>query len=230
MGRRRLFLLGGDSAAFELIADEFVAAAGGPEAAIALLLIGGEGWERHRPAYLAPWQERGVECCSLIVPGAEGRLDVGAAVAELRRATGMVVGGGDTLRYQELYATEPIRRVTREQYQRGVPYAGLSAGAMLACEVCLKRPRRPEDPPLRILPGLGLVKGLVVGVHFSETKALPDLLEAMRRTRIGRGLGIDEGACVMLEDEEVRRVAGGSAYELRMEDFGSGRHVVKRIG
>jgi hypothetical protein len=43
--------LGRGIAVFELMANEFLAAAGGTEANLVILLIGGEGWEKRQPEY-----------------------------------------------------------------------------------------------------------------------------------------------------------------------------------
>ena len=229
MGCGPIFLLGGNIEVFDLIADDFLAAAGGSEAAIALLLIGGEGWERHLPSYTAPWRRRGVTDLQVIIPGVDGLLDAEAASARIREATGIVVGGGNTARYQWLYATEPIRTVIRERHQLGVPYAGLSAGAALAAEACAVRPRSPGDPPVRLLPGLGLIGGLIIGVHFDREGQLALLLKAMAETETGSGLGIDESACVVLADGVRRRVVGGAVHEITASDLKAGRYSITTL-
>ena len=229
MPQRLLYLLGGDIAVFELIADEYLAAAGGQDAGIAILLEGGRGWERHLPSYVEPWRRRGVERLHIIVPDQTGRLDTDATLRRLREATGIVVGGGPTPNYQRLYAAEPLRTVIRERYHSGVPYAGLSAGALLAPEVCARRGRDPDEPALQVMPGLGLVNGLLVGVHFDQPDSLEHLLEAMSRTQTLRALGIDEGACVVLEDEVPVRVLGRSAYEVTMAGPNGTDHHIREL-
>jgi cyanophycinase len=130
--RRRLFLLGGSPTTFDSVADEFVPAAGGREATIALLLEGAPGWEKYVPQYTQPWIQRGVSRHFIILPDENGNLDLETASARLREATGIFVGGGNTPNYRRLFATEPIRSLIRERYERGVPFAGLSAGALIA--------------------------------------------------------------------------------------------------
>jgi len=43
-----------------MVAGEFVPAAGGCDAAIALLLEGAPGWETYVPQYTQPWTQRGI--------------------------------------------------------------------------------------------------------------------------------------------------------------------------
>jgi cyanophycinase len=228
--QQRLFLLGGSPIAFDSVADEFVPAAGGRGAGIALLLEGAPGWEEYVPQYTRPWTERGVTRHYTIVPDAAGSLDLETASARLREATGIFVGGGNTPNYRRLFAIEPIRSLIRDRYEQGVPIAGLSAGALIAPAVCAIPPEDTGGAAVAIAPGLGLVDHLLVGVHFTEWNALPHLLEAMRQTGTAVALGIDEAACVVLEDGQVKQVLGRSAYEIRMADFTSGTYRITELG
>ncbi|MCK4473473.1 MAG: Type 1 glutamine amidotransferase-like domain-containing protein, partial [Anaerolineae bacterium] len=166
MSRRLLFLLGG-SAAFNVVAEEFVPAAGGRNATIVLLMQGGSGWEKYVPEYTQPWTRRGASRCYSIVPDENGALDLDAVSARLREATGIFIGGGHTPTYHRLYGTEPIRSIIRESYQKGVPIAGVSAGALIAPTICVLTPDETGDASLKTVAGLGLVSDLIVGVHFT---------------------------------------------------------------
>jgi len=227
MARTLLFLLGGSEGTLDLVAEEFVPAAGGRDSSIVLALMGGQGWEDHVPEYTEPWARQGANRHHVIVPGDNGTLDVALASARLREATGILIGGGHTPTYHRLYATEPIRSVIRQQYQKGVPVAGLSAGALIAPDICAMRPSRDAtDQPLAIVEGLGLVSDLIVGVHFAERQTLPTVLEAMSRTQTHHGLGIDATACAVLENGRLKRVLGRSVYEITMTDFKTKAHKI----
>lgn len=219
MTRKFLFLLGGSSSIFDVVAEEFIAVAGGREATIALLLSGDQGWEDHLPEYTQPWIRRGVTRYHTIVPDETGTLDSSTVSTQLRQAAGIFIGGGHTPTYHQLYTAEPIRSIIRERYQIGVPIAGLSAGALITPEICAIPPEDTGDSSVRLVTGLGLVGELVVGVHFTEWNALPHMLAAMFKTQTTAGLGIDEPACVVLEDGQVKRVLGQSAYKIMVTDL-----------
>lgn len=224
----KLFLLGG-SAAREAADDVFVPEAGGADGAIALLLSGQPGWEAYVPGYVEPWERRGIAHVHVVAPGADGALD-GEAAEALRRATGIFVGGGDTAVYQRVYATEPVRGLIRERVAAGVPCAGLSAGALLAPHICPLWADEENDAPARIAEGLGLVADLVVGVHFTARNGLPGVLDVMARTQTAVGLGIDDGACAVLEEGRLAHVLGEGVHRIEMTDFESGDHRVTRVG
>jgi cyanophycinase len=218
MSQRRLYLLGG-SAAFDVVAEEFVPAAGGREATIALLLQGGSDWEKHVPDYTEPWTHRGVAHHHVIVPDDNGAWDIDQVAARLGEATGIFIGGGHTPTYRQLYATEPLRSVIRERYHAGAPVAGLSAGACIALEDCVLDADEVGEDSLRIEAGLGLASNLVIEVHFTEQDRLSNLLAAMVRLQAHTGWGIDEPACMVLEDGELTRVLGRSVYKVEMTDL-----------
>ena len=218
MPHRLVFLLGG-SAAFDVVAEEFVPAVGGRDSTIALLVQGGRGWEKHVPKYTQPWTQRGVSRYYPIAPEENGTLDLDAVSTKLREATGIFIGGGHTPTYHRLYATEPIRSILRERYREGVPIAGCSAGALIAPEICVLSPDETDDTFLEIVAGLGLVSDLIVGVHFTEGDALPTVLEAMVETQTQIGWGIDGSACAVFEDGQFKRVLGRAVYEIVMTDF-----------
>ena len=225
MSRRLLFLIGG-SGAYDAVAEAFIPAAGGADSKIAVLLQSDEGWAKHKPEYVQPWTRRGVSQYYPIVPGEDGALDLEAASATLRDATGIFVGGGHTPTYHRLYATEPIRSVIRDRYRDHVPVAGVSAGALIAMENCVLTPGETGDARLNIVAGLGLVGDLIIGVHFTERNNLPNVLDAMAQTRTNTALGIDEPACVVFEDGQFKGVLGRSVYEVVMSDFETGTYQV----
>ncbi len=224
---RVLFLLGGGHGALEAVQPAFLRAAG-PDPRLVLLLQGGPRWERYLPLYTNPWVRRGIRRYRVIVPDADGTLDLERAARALREATGIFIGGGHTGLYQKHYATEPLGSLIRTRYRQGVPVAGLSAGAILASSLAWLLPEESPSGRIEVIPGLGLIQDLIVAPHFSEWNALPDLLEAMRRSRVSQGLGIDEEAVVVFENERVQEVYGGSAYRVVLTGPGRGAYRLER--
>ncbi len=217
MSQRRLYLLGG-SAAFDVVAEEFVPAAGGREATIALLLQGGSGWEKYVPNYTEPWTRRGVAHYYVIAPDENRVWDIDRVTAKLGEATAIFIGGGHTPTYRQLYATEPLHSVICERYRAGIPVAGVSAGAFISLENCVLDADEVGENSLQIEAGLGLASNLVIEVHFTEQDRLSNLLAAMVRLQAHTGWGIDDPACMVLEDGELTRVLGRSVYKVEMMD------------
>lgn len=232
MAERLLFLLGGSEIAYEAVADVYIPAAGGAGAIVALLMQGGPDWQtRFLPRYLPAWQRHGVHDVRPIVPGADGRLDIAAALAILQAATGIFIGGGHTATYHRLFATEPIRTAIRDRYAAGVPVAGISAGALLLPAITLLRPDESYGGELETAPGLDLLPDTLVGVHFTEWGNESNVRQAMQQARLTTAWGIDEPVCALFTDERFTCTIGqgGYVYRLQMQDFAAGTCTISPI-
>lgn len=215
----QLFLLGGSEELFYAVAERFIPAAGGRNGNIALLISGSSGWERYVPHYTTPWKECGLEHYEVIVPDEYGMINHASAIRIIQHATGIFIGGGHTPTYQRLFATDPLRQVLQAQYAKGIPFAGLSAGALLMPDICAIPPEDTGNPKVAITTGLALLPDMIVSVHFSECHALPHVLDAMTLTTTAKAIGIDEDACIVLYDGQIAEVFGGNAYQITMHNF-----------
>jgi len=209
---RLLFLFGGMPAMAALPA--FLAAAGDEDARIVVLAQSRTGWEQHPSSQNEPFITMLADGrARLIAPEDTRPLDIQRACDDLRWATGIHITGGHTPTYQQLFAVEPIRSVIRECYLAGVPYAGLSAGALLAQDiyyaVMFNEDNEEEYMPL---PGLGLLPNTLIEAHFTGEVRQKRLRRLMALCPPCRGIGIDEAACVVLRDESMVEVIGEHAY------------------
>ncbi|MGW1727761.1 hypothetical protein ACWCQK_33210 [Streptomyces sp. NPDC002306] len=219
----RTFLVGGgwDPSAVGAVYGGFLRAAGGPR--IGCVIVdegdGAEQFARYEGALRAAG-----DCVPvpLLVP-VGGQFDPGPALAGV---DGLLVCGGLTPAYQGAFA-DCLDRLPRMLAERGVPYAGFSAGAAVAARdavvggwlsegvaVC------PEDTAedlaeITVRPGLGLVP-FGVDVHAAQWGTLARLVTAVERGRIPWGVAIDENTVVEVDAEGRARVAGlGRAHTVR---------------
>ena len=215
----QLFLLGGSEDPFYAVAERLVPASGGKNGNIALLISGSPGWEEYVSHYTAPWVKCGIGHYEVIVPNELGLIDHDSVIPIIKHATGIFIGGGHTQIYQSLFATDPLRQVLHEQYDKGIPFAGLSAGALLTPTICAIPPSDTGNTKVAITPGLGFLSDMILGVHFSECNALPYVLDAMTITKTVNGIGIDEATCIVMHDGKIADIFGGNAYQITMNDF-----------
>lgn len=213
-----LFLLGGEPA-LAGAAESFVAASGGRRASIVLLLQGGTNWARHLPCYLDPWIRMGVTQCEVIAPDGTFDLNIEDLCCRLNRATGIFIGGGDPRWYQRFYAGGPVAETIRKRYREGVPVGGMSAGALILPGVCVLPACGDDDESLSMLPGLNLISGLVVEVHFSESNGLPHVLRAMAAMKTLTAWGLDEPAGAVFVNGAFYRTTGRPVYEITITNF-----------
>jgi dipeptidase E len=114
------------------------------------------------------------------------------------------VGGGSLVNLLAIWRAHGIDEILRECLRRGVVLAGQSAGAMCWFEWGVTR----SAGPARLAPGLGLVPG-ILSVHYHRD---PDrrrvLLDQVAARRVP-GLGIDDGAGVLISGRRVRLAVSG---------------------
>ncbi|GHG10756.1 hypothetical protein GCM10017783_23960 [Deinococcus piscis] len=168
--------------------------------------------ERHAALYRQRWPECRVD---FIAPPAGGELDTDQAAAAIDDASAIFVAGGDTAQYHRLYGSGPLHELIRARYQSGVPYAGLSAGALLAMEQCLI-PGADSGEPDRFCPGLGLLPGTLLGVHFAEWGGAATLHRQLRERQVRTGWGLDDHLTLHFRDEGQPVSYGGAAFLIRL--------------
>jgi dipeptidase E len=114
------------------------------------------------------------------------------------------VGGGSLVNLLAIWRAHGLEDVLRECLARGTVIAGQSAGAMCWFEWGVTR----SAGPARLAPGLGLVPG-ILSVHYRRD---PDrrrvLLDQVAEKGVP-GLGIDDGAGVLIGDGRVRVAISG---------------------
>ena len=143
-----------------------------------------------------------------------------AAIADV---DGVAVGGGFV---EEVRAgLEPVFGELRRLVVAGVPYLGVSAGAMVAAEGSLGSGSRiggvvvsPEEPgepgdELEIQTGIGLVD-VAVEVHVAQRGMLSRLVAAVEAELIAGGLGIDERTALIVGEGALRVEGSGSVWRV----------------
>ncbi|MGR0320167.1 Type 1 glutamine amidotransferase-like domain-containing protein [Agromyces sp. ZXT2-3] len=149
-----------------------------------------------------------------------------AAIADV---DGVAVGGGVV---EDVRAgLEPVFGELRRLVAGGVPYLGVSAGAMIAAEGSFGSGSRiggvrvsPEDPDepgveLEIEDGIGLVD-VAIEVHVAERGMLSRLVAAVESGLVAGGLGIDERTALIVGDGGLRVEGAGSVWRVLPSEQG----------
>ena len=114
------------------------------------------------------------------------------------------VGGGSLVNLLAIWRAHRIDEILRECLRRGVVLAGQSAGAMCWFEWGVTR----STGPARLAPGLGLVPG-ILSVHYHRDPDRRRVLLDQVAARGVPGLGIDDGAGVLISGRRVRLAVSG---------------------
>ncbi|GAA5032466.1 Type 1 glutamine amidotransferase-like domain-containing protein [Microbacterium fluvii] len=158
-----------------------------------------------------------------------GRPDRSIGLDAIADVDGIAVGGGNVETVRA--GLEPLFDQMRRLVADGVPYLGVSAGAMIAAEGSLGSGSRiggvvvsPEDPDepgdeLEIEAGIGLVD-VTVEVHTAQRGMLSRLVAAVESGLISGGLGIDERTTLIVGDGVLRVEGAGNVWRVAPAENG----------
>lgn len=219
------YLIGGgwDEKAAAQLYGPFLAEAGADPVVACLLIDEGNGAEdfaRYEAAL-----RRAAPCTPVPVLVPVGG---GFDPAALDGADALLVCGGLTPAYQQ--ALVPVlAELPALLAARGMPYAGFSAGAVVAARgalvggwlsagvpVCAEETGEDLDE-IEVRPGLGLVP-FTVDVHAAQWGTLPRLIEAVARGAAPYGVAIDENTVLAVDGEQARVSGLGRVHLVRAED------------
>jgi cyanophycinase len=199
---------------------------------------------------------------TLIIPNRAAAADPFVAKA-IRHASTIFIAGGDQANYINFWWRTPVQEGLNDAIQRGVPIGGTSAGlAVLGEYAYTAQGDKPDDLNLDAKTALAnpygpritlnshflsipILKGVLTDSHFARRDRMGRLLAFLARLtepdgkpepgqglRI-RGIGIDEGAAVLVEPDGQAAVIGrGVAYFLQtkglVEDLQPGKPLIFR--
>jgi cyanophycinase len=132
-------------------------------------------------------------------------------LVQLSRSAAIYLCGGDPGAAQEVLVDTPAAAALRDAYQRGVPIAGSSAGAMVLSQFCLVP---GKDFALR--PGLGFFAAVVVPHWASAGQRWQDA--ARRLAQEHEVLAIDEATGAGWDGSAWVRQGPGRAFVLSGAD------------
>jgi cyanophycinase len=197
-----LLVAGGGTTPNEVY-DEFVRLAGGSKARIVLIpsAYDWDGLEQVRQHFSA-WLSYRVADFRFLDTDSRETANSDAFVKPLLEATGVWFSGGDQSRLMQRYVGTKVEAALRKILERGGVVGGISAGAAVQSKVMM---RYGETEP-QIGDGLGLAGRAVIDTHFSERGRHTRLLRALDERPGYVGLGLDEGAALVVQGSHLRAI------------------------
>ena len=120
--------------------------------------------------------------------------------------------GGDQMRLVSLLGgtklAERLRKLVRET---NVVMAGTSAGAAAMSTSMIVRgdaSSHPHKNAVKLSPGLGFLKNIIIDQHFSERGRISRLITAVSYNPYNLGIGIDENTAIILDGKGILEVFG----------------------
>jgi cyanophycinase len=177
--------------------------------------VGDELWEIYRRVF----KNLGVKKLShLDVVQRTQKVDEKAYKA-VKDATAIFFTGGDQLKITSEIGGTIIQDRIIDIYRSGGVVAGTSAGASVMGETMMISGTSDAsfriNAGLKMAPGLGFAKNMLIDQHFAERGRVGRLLGATAHNPKFLGIGIDEDTAIVLEDRVKFDVIGsGAVYVL----------------
>ena len=198
------------------ILKKFLSLAGGEKAEVLIVPVASDFPEFAADVYTQAFRNLGV--ANPRVLRATSRQDVFQADPEslLDGVTGVFMTGGDQMRLVSLLGgTKFADKLRRMVQTTGVVLAGTSAGAAGMSTSMIVRGESTSHPhknSVRLSPGLGFLKNIIIDQHFTERGRISRLITAVSYNPYNLGIGIDENTAIILDGNGTLEVYGaGSA-------------------
>ncbi len=194
------------------ILKKFLELAGGDKAEVLIVPVASDFPEFAADVYTQAFRNLGV--ANPRVLRATSRQDiVHADVDKLcDGVTGVFMTGGDQMRLVSLLGgtslADKLRKMVRET---DVVMAGTSAGAAAMSTSMIVRGEpssHPHKNAVKLSPGLGFLKNIIIDQHFSERGRISRLITAVSYNPYNLGIGIDENTAIILDGKGVLEVFG----------------------
>jgi cyanophycinase len=128
---------------------------------------------------------------------------------------GVFITGGDQMRLVSLLGgtkfADKLRRLVRET---DIVLAGTSAGAAGMSTSMIVRGESTSHPhknSVRLSPGLGFLKNIIIDQHFTERGRISRLITAVSFNPYNLGIGIDENTAIIVDGNGVMEVYGAGS-------------------
>lgn len=203
---RGAVIAAGGGALGEGIYEEFVRLAGGPAARIVLIPTAGDQYGAHDGwTAIERLKEAGVTQLEILHTRSRAIADLEAFTAPLREATGVWLSGGRQWRLVDVYLNTRTHAELERVLQRGGVVGGNSAGASALASYLV---RGGEANDVIAAPdreeGFGFLRNVAIDQHLVARARETDMLEVLKNRPHLLGIGLNEGAAVVVTHDMAR--------------------------
>jgi cyanophycinase len=195
------------------VLKEFVAAAGGPDARIAVIPTASSLGDEIVELYDAVFREEGAAEVTVVRPESrEDALDEDL-VGQLEKATGIFMTGGNQLKLSSVVCGTPVGDAIVAAHHRGAVVGGTSAGASIQSSHMIAfgvGGTTPKQRMTQMAAGLGLLPGVVIDQHFEQRNRYGRLLMMVAQSPQLLGIGVDEDTAAVVEGDVLSVLGRGA--------------------
>lgn len=132
----------------------------------------------------------------------------------LKAASIVFFTGGDQLKITSLLGGTPLYKVIKDINEEGCIFVGTSAGASVMSDTMIISGADDDSPKkctIKMAPGLGLIKDVIIDQHFAQRGRVGRLLGAIAENPECLGIGIDEDTAIEVSEKGYFKVLGSGA-------------------
>jgi cyanophycinase len=194
------------------ILKKFLGLAGGENAEVLIVPVASDFPEFAADVYTQAFRNLGVTNPRVL--RATSRQDVFQADPDelLDGVTGVFMTGGDQMRLVSILGGTKFAAKLRKLVRgTGIVLAGTSAGAAAMSTSMIVRGEstpHPQKDSVRLSPGLGFLKNIIIDQHFTERGRISRLITAVSYNPYNLGIGIDENTAIILDGQGILEVYG----------------------
>ena len=188
----------------------FVELAGGPEARIVLIPTAGTEYGSHDGwTAIERLRDAGVRHLEVLHTRSRSVANLEPFASPLERATGVWLSGGHQWRLVDVYLGTETHRELSELLERGGVIGGNSAGASALASFLVRGGElNGEIIATERAQGFGFLRGVALDQHLLERGRENEMFEVLRREPQLLGIGLNEGAALVVAGD-LARVIGG---------------------
>ena len=200
------------------ILKKFLSLAGEENAEVLIVPVASDFPEFAADVYTQAFRNLGV--ANPRVLRATARQDVFQADPDelLDGVTGVFITGGDQMRLVSILGgtkfAAKLRHLVRET---NIVLAGTSAGAAGMSTSMIVRGESTSHPhkgSVRLSPGLGFLKNIIIDQHFTERGRISRLITAVSYNPYNLGIGVDENTAIILNSDGIMEVYGSGSVTI----------------
>ena len=194
------------------ILKKFLELAGGDKAEVLIVPVASDFPEFAADVYTQAFRNLGIAHPRVL--RATSRQDIVQADVEklTEGVTGVFMTGGDQMRLVSLLGGTKLADALRKKVREtNVVMAGTSAGAAAMSTSMIVRGEpssHPHKDAVKLSPGLGFLKNIIIDQHFSERGRISRLITAVSYNPYNLGIGIDENTAIILDGKGILEVFG----------------------
>lgn len=200
------------------ILRKFVEMSGGAEASILIVPVPSDFPVVTATLYSGLFETLGIKKISVLAATSRQEILKINAREELKSVTGVFLTGGDQMRLSSIIGGTDLLTELKSKVRKGkIVLAGSSAGAASMSSTMIVRGEpsvQPLKDSIRLCPGLGILKNVIIDQHFTQRARLTRLITAISYNPSNLGIGIDENTAIHIRKDGVLEVLGSGTVTI----------------